>query len=803
MNLTLKCSFYLTITLTSLLFFCSTVMADLLVAEIDLNGETKGTFFLQTTPEGDYLMRLEDYDGLGFVSPAPATLMIDQEAHVSLAELEGISFVLNEETLTLEIQAASELLPSKTIDLRTTHSENVLYPRDTSLFFNYGVNYLYEGLSKEDIYDLTHEIGLRYQDFLFISDATYVSSDDQQEYIRLMTTISHDDRTRYNRSQLGDCIATSGTLGSRMNLGGISYSRNFDIDPHYIEYPTASYSGEALTPSELEVYMDGLRIYSEKIAPGPFNLSNIHRHSGAGNLEVIVTDAFGNREMIIHPFYIERNLLKAGEHAYQYALGAIREEFGSESNAYGDTALVAQHRYGMADKITLGIAAEAASDLINVRPQGSFLLGPYGVLDVTAGGSSGFDESGGAFSLAYTYLNRHFDVHLLGRFAAQGYRKLSDGENPTELEESALGIGFGYIAPRFGSFSIDYLNRSKHIGTDQSIFSVSYNRQLARNLTLTSTFRHNDQIESESSVFFSLNYSPWRETQLSARIEIGDNRDSEIVQVQKNPPLGEGYGYRVALEHQDNGTNDDFAITPSGQLNSRYGIFRAEVDSVNGDTSYTSYQLSAAGALVAVGSRWGMTRPIVDSFALVKVGNLANVEVSRNSQYVGKTDPNGELFIPDINAFYTNHVAINDQNVPLNYSLAFNQQLLAPPFRSGSCIIFPSTRMQPIIGRLLVTEDGKSLPLEYTLQTVIYADQRYPLHTGKGGDFYIDPGEYSQHQQYAAGCGPQRVEAEEEPALDINIEINYNERVYLLTLDIPESEDLFIDVGEIGPIIHE
>lgn len=803
MDRTLKCIRYLTIALALLIFASGMASAEMLVAEIELNGEKKETYFLQTSPAGDYLIRLEDFNNLGFTIESPPTEIIDQETYVSLADVEDTDLSFDEETMTLQIQAAAHLLPSRTIDLSTRHSQNVLYPRDTSLFFNYGLNYLHEGLSKEDILDFTHEIGLRYRDVLLLNDATYIDRNAGQEYIRLMTTVTHDDRTTFNRTQVGDFVASAGILGSRLMLGGISYSKNFEIDPHYIEYPTASYSGEVLTPSEIEVYMDGLRIHSEKLAPGPFNLNNINRHSGAGNLEVVITDAFGNRYRLDHPFYIEKNLLKKREHAFNYALGAMRENFGVESNDYGDAAIIAQHRVGLDDQLTLGAALEGSSDLINIRPQASLLLGPYGVLEISAGGSSGYEQSGGTFSLEYNYLNRHYDLHLLGRYSDQGYRRLIDGENPSELEETAIGIGVGYVDFRFGSLSVDYLERTKHLGTAQRIFSVSYNRQLARDLSMTSTFRQTEQIESESSIFVSLNYSPWRETQLSTRVEIGEGSDSEIVQLQKSPPLGEGYGYRVAAEHHSSDTFDDFTFNPSGQLNTRYGTFRAEIDSVSGDDSYTSYRLSAAGAMVAVGGAWGVTRPISDSFSLVKVGTIEGVKVSRNSQHVGTTNEDGNLFIPDINAFYTNHVAISDQDIPLNYSLAYNQRLLAPPYRSGSCINFPVTRMQPVVGKLKVTSAGRQQPLEYSLQTLIVAGQRYPLHTGKGGEFYIDPSEFTQNLPRKNGCGSDETVKTDDAGKNLQIEVNYAGRIYPVPLDIHASDEIFIDVGEIGPIIHE
>ena len=83
-----------------------------------------------------------------------------------------------------------------------------------------------------------------------------------------MSNITYDRREDLKRIVFGDFFASSGELGSTLNMGGISFSKNYKIDPYFIKYPEIGFSGLASLPSELEVYRDGVLIRKERILTG-------------------------------------------------------------------------------------------------------------------------------------------------------------------------------------------------------------------------------------------------------------------------------------------------------------------------------------------------------------------------------------------------------------------------------------------------------------------------------------------------------------------------------------------------------
>ena len=84
--------------------------------------------------------------------------------------------------------------------------------------------------------------------------------------------MTRDWRDTLQRLVLGDLSASSGDLGSGVNLGGVGFSKVYQIDPYFLRYPLATVSGMVSLPSTAEVYLGGTRIRTEKLSPGSFQL---------------------------------------------------------------------------------------------------------------------------------------------------------------------------------------------------------------------------------------------------------------------------------------------------------------------------------------------------------------------------------------------------------------------------------------------------------------------------------------------------------------------------------------------------
>jgi outer membrane usher protein FimD/PapC len=788
-----------------MLLLPSASCAEQMVALLLVNGENKGEVFVHQTESGDFLLRIEDLKAAGFRVPNDTIIQMEGEPHLSLRAMKGVSFTFDELTLTLHINADPSLLPLTSIEFATRPQRNAYSSKESSIFLNYGIEYrVGDGVTFQNL-NLTNELGIRRGDYLFLTDTLYTKDNIQDNFVRLHTSVTRDDRQEMQRIIFGDLFASSGTLGSSTNLGGVSFSKVYGIDPFFITYPTLELSGQVSLPSEVDIYMNGAKIRTERVAPGEFQLRNLSAYGGAGVVELVIRDSLGREQRFPYPFYLGDNfLLKKGLHDYSYNIGFRRDKFGRESNRYSTPAAVAFHRYGLNDFLTLGFRGEATNNLVNGGPQATARLGTLGVLNLSLSGSAG-SGPGSAVDISYQYLSRRFNARLFYQFFSRTYRTLT----PSSLDMQqnyAEGGGLGYTHPKFGSLSFDLTGQKTYQGTISRSAATAYSKSFPNNVNLTATFRRvQDPAAGYSNEFFvGLSYTAKNDVNFSARHELTSGRESDSLQVQKNPPLGEGIGFRALLERdQNDGQPATYIVNPILQYNGRHVILKGEITANQNSGKWTEqYLLGASGALVFLENIVGLTRPVTDSFAVVKVGEIEGVTVRSGAQDIGKTDSSGRMFITNLSSYNDNLIAINDKDIPFEYYFPQVQKLVSPPLRSGSCIGFLVKKMQPVIGILKIKINGEAKPVEFHEVNLVVDGKEITFPTGAGGEFYID---ISQSQQ-AMKLSP--TEEKSCSALvgetsaflkpgTYQAAVLYEGRRQTFSLTIPVSMDPIIDLGQV------
>lgn len=744
-----------------------------LIADVFLNRENKGQLFVQRADDGDFLVKAADLLAMGLKTGAAPAREIDGEQHVSLRSLQGVTFVFNEETLSLAITADPAILPEKTIDLAPRRQPNVFYPKDSSAFFNYRLGYT-GGAAPLRGHDAVGEVGARSGDFLFLSDFSYVKTPVDSSLVRLGTSVTRDNRETLQRTVFGDFFASSGELGTSLNLGGISFSKVYRIDPYFIRHPLARLSGMVSLPSEAEVYLDGMPIRREKLAPGAFDLRNLSYYGGAREITVVIRDTFGREQRLSYPFYFTDDLLKRGLHEYGYHLGFLREEFGAESFRYREPAFSAFHRYGLRDNTTVGVRGEGWTEGINAGPEVFLLFRNAGILSASLSGSLSGDGAGAAGLVRHEYQDRSWSSRIFLKGMTREYA-LAGEEIRGNRAIGEAGASLGYGTPDVGSISAEYAVATMREGPDRRTGALAYSRNLAARTRLFASLRRIDEEKSENIVFVGLTHYPWRDISVSASHEKRGDTDATIVQAQKNPPAGEGYGGRVSLERKDAPEGSRTVVNPFLQWNSRYATFTGEYRKSTGGGTDDLQRVTVSGGIVSVGNTFGATRPVTDSFGLVRVGGLKGVRVYQNGQEVGRTDSKGQALVPDLNSYYENQVSVGDKDVPIEYSLPEIIRYVSPPLRSGSLIPFEARRIQAITGFLKESIGGEARPIEYYEAAMKVDDREILFQTGKRGEFYLE--------NVSPGSHEARIEREGKPCT--------------FRMTIPESDEMIIDIGEV------
>lgn len=726
-----------------LLALLGTAGPETLVVEISVNSEAKGQFFISAWG-GDFLIRVQDLKSMGLVEFHGHVRKVEGEDMIALKSIAGVSVTFDEKKLALELTVDAKLLPASTVDFAAGRKQKVFYPTDPSAFFNYDVSDAGGNAGQRDLVSVASELGARMGDFLFLSDSTYYGSSEHR-FVRLMTSLIHDNRDTLVRAVLGDFVVSAGDLASSVNMGGLSYSKLYSMDPYFVQYPQQNLTGVLGTPSEVEVYIDGQRVRTLKLPPGEFDLRDITQAPGLRNVQLVIRDAFGREQQVNAPFYSTQVPLKAGLHEYSYNIGALRQMYGVASNDYGPLAFAAFHRFGITDSLTLGVHGEGKSGLYNAGPTASMVLGAAGLLNLSAAASGNNGRNGGAALASYTYAGTHFNAGLLLSKQSQNYTQLV--QTRIQNRNYEINTTVGYTDPVVGSISTGYSVVKPYGGQDSKSASLSYGRPLFDGrASFFVTVMNTRAQEKSTNVFAGLVYNFDANYALSARYERFQGNNTEAVQFQKAQPVGDGLGYTIAAERVGSPEGTATLLAPSFQYNSRWGILRGSASQQNdGNGSHRSYELSAAGGIAWVGNALSVGRPVTDAFGVVKVDDVEGVRVFVNSQEIGKTDASGMILLPTLTSFLDNQISINTANVPLEFSFPESVRVVSPPYRGGAVIDFHAKRLQAVTGTLKIRSGGEIKAAEFYRVSLVVDGKPFSFPTGRGGEYYVEdlkPGRY-------------------------------------------------------------
>ena len=711
---------------------------DLLV-ELRLNETDRGPLFVKAAADGDFLVALDDLAQQGARPQGGRKAAIDGREYVFLRSIPGIQVTFDEKDLVLKVVLPASAFARKSIDLRTGSKPAAVRTHDTSAFLNYDAEYTQSG--GDSARTLATEAGVRYGDWLFLHSAAFGQSGGASQDVRYLTQAIRDDRDNARRLTIGDAVASSGQLGGSFVLGGISFTKAYELDPYRVHQPTVSYGGVVTLPSDVDVYMGGVRIFSQRLAPGAFDLRNFAYSGGQRNVTVVLRDAFGNQQTVAFPYYFTDESLAAGLHDYGYFAGRLRTNYGAPDSGYGPFAASAFHRYGLNDHVTIGARGETSGGRFNAGPELTLRSDRLGVLSASFSASHdrGAHRNGTAAAAAYQYQAGALGARISAQRFSDDYA-VADPLLLAGFPRREIDAGVSYSTPVLGSIDLDFSRTVPREGAETTGYGIGYSRTVFGRMNLFVQWRHTTPTPG-NAVFVGLFYDPSPQHNVNIFQSNSPGSSSTVAQFGNTLGPGEGLGYRVALEHDRNGDEDSTRVNPYLQYNSRLATVIAETrDEVGSAASPTRFRRFAVqGALSWVGGSVALSRPITDSFALVRVSPpVAGVRVYQNSQEIGRTDSSGALLVPNIGSFLDNALSINDKDIPIDYTIDHVGTIVSPPYRSGSLVGFEVVRTRGLTAHLVLRAAGGLKPLEYHEGRLQVGGKEVAFPIGLAGEIYLE-----------------------------------------------------------------
>ena len=738
------------------------------------NGEDQGgifVLFVNERPRGDVIVRLRGADVLVPLAELEAAgvhgftgrgELIDGRPYVSLLSLAPhVGFTLDEAEVALKLQVAPDRLGSTRIDLASGAPPGMVVSRDSSAFVNYSLTTSdFRGISG------VAEGGWNVRGNLLYGS---VSRRDDGALVRGLTNFTVDEPSRLRRWTLGDRFAETGLLGGGAFLGGVGVSRSFDLDPYFFRFPSFGLSGAVSTPSTVDVYVNGTLVRRQDLPPGQFELDNVPVSAGSGSTRLVVRDAFGTEREIASPYYFSTGVLAQGLSDFSYNVGFVRENLATESFDYEKVAFLGRHRVGITNGLTLGARLEASRGLVSGGPTLTARL-PFGEIDLAAATSRDGELSGRAGSLGFTHLGRlvSFGGSVRAVSGHYAHTSLRAAEDRSRREVQ------GYLGTQLTarvSLSAQYRSSDRRDDGRRREASLSASARLGRG---AHGYVSASRLRAESGKWttgFSVGFSYSFDPMLSASVgysRVG-GEDVALAEVQRPLTRGTGGGYLVQLRDGD-GERSGLARL---QYQGAFGRYEFSYDRLAGSDRTT---LTATGGLVAIGGSLHATRPVQQSFALIRVPGVPGIRGFSSNQETGRTNRSGDILVPDLLSYYGNRLSIADEDVPIEYAIDATERIVAPPNRGGAVVTFPVRKIRSVTGVLVVRKTAEVI-VPASGELVVEVDGgEIASPIGTGGEFYFEslpPGRHRARVKYSGGtCS--------------------------FAIDVPASSEIFLDLGRLA-----
>lgn len=644
--------------------------------------------------DDDFAIPLADLAKWRLTVAPTDSITLDGISYARLSTLAGINWRIDKRTQTLIVTAKANAFAAREVSVADEGFPQVT-PSPPGAFFNYDVQS--ERTLGQQTYSGLYQLAAFGKWGTVSSSGLYRSESPTANNVRLDTTWTIDLPEKRQSIWIGDAISESGTWGRSVRFGGVRWGTNFGLTPSFSTVPLPTVRGETALPSTLDLFINNNYSAQTNVPAGPFDLTNVPLVTGKGEIRMAVRDVLGREQIITQPYYTSNALLKSGLHDFSVEAGAIREDYSFESNNYGRSFVAGTDRVGVTPSFTRELRGEFLSSQQTVGAGGTWLIGTAGTVGGNIAASRADAGNGWSTGVNFERQAENFSGNLIASYASRYFTQLGELEGRNTKVTFAAAIGIPW---RGGGIGASYVYQSTWQEERNRLVTLSYSRSIGSKSFLAIAASRQLDNDGGTSVSVTLIHTLGTEHSVSAIAAHDAGETYTSLQLQKNLPAGPGYGYQVNVDQN------------SGRHINAIGSAQNEYTRINGAFSQgdggNAYRIGAAGSVAMMDGQMFATRQIDDSFAVVKVGDYADVNVLRDNQPVTRTGNSGYAFVTGLRGYDRNRISVDQADLPFDAEIDRLDINVTPAMRSGVVVDFPVRRMRSATARL-IDESGKPI----------------------------------------------------------------------------------------------
>jgi outer membrane usher protein len=695
-----------------------------LIVDLYINHQRVGETFVLQNEDGKFYVDEPALLYWEISKPWPDPHTFRGEKYYGIHQFSGATAELNTRSMELRVHMPADLMPTRRMGMQyegfKARSERY------GAFMDYDINLQNQSSSiGSSAYGMFRPVvfgpaGNIAADLIYRNESSGAVSNKLNV---LGLTYTRDDPERMRSLRIGDVFTVPGEQSRSLRIGGVQLATNFATQPTLITHPLPDFFGQTDVPSALDIYVNGRLSRRENVQPGSYLLENVPVMNGSGQMQVVATDALGRQQIFSQDFYLSTDLLMQGLSDYSVTLGALREDFGLENFRYGDFAGTATWRYGFSDELTVESHGEFSGDVVMASGSVQYGIDAGGTISAGLGLSNNDEGTGARWQVGFRRIAS--PVHL--NFQASGStRKFDVVGNTQSVPKLQLLAATGKNLYDYGSVQLSVVHQAFHERSDRTIWSVDYSTRLFAPVSVSSYVSYLDADERDLSVGvrFFMNFGDRH----SASGNVSNNQfgSSASARFQRNMPSDAGYGYHVAA-----GSSDNNFVDAGFAAQNQFGTYSFDVR--NNESSGTAWQAGTRGSLAYMAGMTQFSRRIQDAFAVVKVGDIEGVRVYSENIEIGRTNQNGQIFVPGLRPYLKNQLRIEVDDLPLNARIGETERDTAPYYKSGVVVDFDVHLSTNVIFRA-VRPDGTPLP-EGAIASVFHTGDNFPV--GMDGKLFL------------------------------------------------------------------
>ncbi|TCM20665.1 outer membrane usher protein [Novosphingobium sp. PhB165] len=569
----------------------------------------------------------------------------------------------------------------------------------------------------------------------------------QDVFRREGTRLVYDDQRHTARYTVGDLEPVSRGFSGTSPMAGVSLSRVYaDLDPQRNVQPQGQRSFTLTRASTVETIVNGQSVQVTRLNPGTYDISDFPFAQGSNDVKLLIRDDSGRENVISFSINFDRTLLAAGLSEFGI-YGGVKTPFDTNGRTYSDEPVASGfYRHGLTEELTVGAnfqaqrrGAVAGAEVVWASPVGTLALN-------LAGSHNTWVGSGYAVNIGYEL--SFVGTENNGRSLTASIQATSkDFALPDTLAASnpyLLDIGATY-SQSLGAdhyFSLDgFYSVGRGSRQDQSTFRATYGWRPNQRLLLTAEASY-EKSERASGPGARVSLIYRFDQNSSVTSDFDTQNDRARLSYQRSSGTGVGsYNASANIDRVDDSVGLNATVN---YMTNRAELGAAHYTSFDNNGTITDQRTSlrAAFSLAYAGGSVALSRPIYDSFAIVKThDSLKGAPVyidPRGDDYVAKSGLFGGAVVPQLSAYSPRLITYDVPGAPAGYDVGTGIIQVRPPYRSGHLIEIGSDYFVTYAGQLL-KPDGTPLALVGGHAIEVSKPDRKPvdMFTNRTGRFAV------------------------------------------------------------------